>query len=81
MGERVDPTSSSSSPLAKAGGRWRLARRWRLPRRRARLASCPVCHGGVAPDDALGLIGGRVAHAECALVSWLGPGRLSAELR
>jgi hypothetical protein len=48
--------------------------------RRLQLGSCPVCHGRVQPDDALGLVGRSVAHAECALVSWLGPGRLSREL-
>jgi hypothetical protein len=34
----------------------------------------------VRPDDALGIVGRSVAHAECALVRWLGPGRLSREL-
>jgi hypothetical protein len=56
---------------------------WRWLRRRSglRMGSCPVCHGRVQPDDALGLVGSTVAHAECALVSWLGPGLLSRELR
>jgi hypothetical protein len=34
----------------------------------------------VRRDDALGIVGRSVAHAECALVSWLGTGRLSREL-
>ncbi|HEV7584208.1 MAG TPA: hypothetical protein VGO14_00355 [Solirubrobacteraceae bacterium] len=58
----------------------RITARWLRPRSAPRLGSCPVCHGRVQPDDALGLVGSSVAHAECALVSWLGPGRLSREL-
>jgi hypothetical protein len=38
----------------------------------ARLRRCPVCHASVGRDDAVGLFGGRVAHAECALLRWLG---------
>jgi hypothetical protein len=34
----------------------------------------------VRADDALGLVGHSMAHAECTLVSWLGPGNLSREL-
>jgi hypothetical protein len=34
----------------------------------------------VLRDDAIGIVGRSVAHAECALVSWLGAGRLSREL-
>ncbi|HEX4188773.1 MAG TPA: hypothetical protein VHY83_12825 [Solirubrobacteraceae bacterium] len=60
--------------------RWSLRIRWPGSHGRAALGRCPVCHGRVQPDDALGLMGSRVAHAECALVSWLGPGRLSREL-
>jgi hypothetical protein len=56
------------------------AGRWPARRFGRKLGSCPVCHGRVRPDDALGLVGRTVAHAECALVSWLGPGRLSREL-
>jgi hypothetical protein len=40
--------------------------------RGSRLRSCPACHASVGPDDAVGLLGGRVAHAECALLQWLG---------
>jgi hypothetical protein len=32
---------------------------------------CPVCGTLVGLDDALGVIGGELAHAECALVDWL----------
>ena len=68
------------APERKAARGLRLAARWLRSRGGPRLGSCPVCHGRVQPDDALGLIGTSVAHAECALVSWLGPGGLSREL-
>lgn len=32
---------------------------------------CPICGTLVGPGDALGSIGGKPAHAECALVDWL----------
>lgn len=32
---------------------------------------CPICGTRVAPDDALGVLDGAPAHAECALVHWL----------
>lgn len=60
---------------------WKLTGRWRRSRRRLELGSCPVCHGRVGADDALGLVDHSVAHAECALVSWLGPGRLLRDLQ
>lgn len=67
---------------AAASTRSRLRLRIRRPRRQGprSLGSCPVCRGRVREDDALGLVGSTVAHAECALVSWLGAGRLSREL-
>ena len=34
-------------------------------------ARCPICGTLVGPEDALGVIGGELAHAECALVDWL----------
>ena len=37
-----------------------------------RHVTCEVCGTGVYPDDALGAVDGRVTHAECALVRWLG---------
>jgi len=42
-------------------------------RRNSRLsrARCPICGTLVGPGDALGLVGGAPAHAECALVDWL----------
>ena len=40
--------------------------------RTAKQRRCPVCHASVGQDDAVGLLGGRVAHAECALLRWLG---------
>jgi hypothetical protein len=55
---------------------WKLVGRWLRSRRHLQLGSCPVCHGRVRADDALGLVDRSVAHAECALVSWLGPGLL-----
>jgi hypothetical protein len=53
-------------------GRRRCVRRVAPRRRRpaARLR-CPVCSTVVLPDDALGLVGGELAHAECALAHWL----------
>ena len=46
----------------------------RRPARRliGRALSCPVCGARVRGDDALGVVEGRAAHAECALVLWLG---------
>jgi len=66
---------------AQADGGCKLTRRWLRTRRRSQLGSCPVCHGRVRADDALGLVDRSVAHAECALVNWLGPGRLLRELQ
>jgi len=40
--------------------------------RPARLRRCAVCHASLLPDDALGIFGGTLAHAECALFGWLG---------
>lgn len=34
-------------------------------------ARCAICGMRVGRDDALGLIRGRPAHAECALMHWL----------
>ena len=34
-------------------------------------ARCPICATRVCADDALGVIDGESAHAECALVHWL----------
>jgi hypothetical protein len=42
---------------------------------------CPVCHGLVGEDDAVGLLGSRFAHAECVLVRWLGDAEGSSSLR
>ncbi|HEV2923705.1 MAG TPA: hypothetical protein VGW98_06710 [Solirubrobacteraceae bacterium] len=69
----------SQAQAARTWGSWRSSGRWAILRRR-RLGSCPVCHGRVLRDDAIGIVGRSVAHAECALVSWLGAGRLSREL-
>ena len=38
---------------------------------RRRREHCPLCETLVGVDDAVGIIGDRIAHAECALVSWL----------
>lgn len=52
-------------------------RRSRLPALRraapppARGLACPLCGSGVLDDDAIGLLGDEIAHAECALVHWL----------
>jgi len=35
-------------------------------------ARCPVCGTCVREDDALGLAGGHIAHAECVLHDWAG---------
>jgi hypothetical protein len=64
--------------------RWTRTRPQRSDRGRRRLESdaeerpdrmpsarCPICATRVGPDDALGLIDGGRAHAECALVHWL----------
>jgi hypothetical protein len=58
-------------PQRSDRGRWRLEsdadeRPDRMPS-----ARCPICATRVGPDDALGLIDGEPAHAECALVHWL----------
>jgi hypothetical protein len=73
-----DPRATAREGTTARG--LRTAGRWLRARSAPRLGDCPVCHGRVRPDDALGLVGRSVAHAECALVSWLGPGRLSREL-
>ena len=73
-----DPSERAREGMAARG--LRLPGRWLRARGAPQLGSCPVCHGRVQPDDALGLVGRNVAHAECALVSWLGPGLLSREL-
>ena len=39
--------------------------------RRGRRERCPLCGTLVGVDDTVGIIGHRIAHAECALVSWL----------
>jgi hypothetical protein len=70
---------ASQTQAAGARGSGRPSGRWAILRR-LQLGSCPICHGRVRRDDALGIVGRSVAHAECALVSWLGSGRLSREL-
>jgi hypothetical protein len=35
---------------------------------------CPVCLTSVRDEDAIGLIGDTIGHAECVLVSWVGCG-------
>jgi hypothetical protein len=35
---------------------------------------CPVCLTSVQDEDAVGLVGDRVGHAECVLVRWIGSG-------
>jgi hypothetical protein len=76
----TDPIRRASpAQAAKARRTWLSSGRWHFLRR-LQLGSCPVCHGRVRSDDALGLVDRSVAHAECALVSWRGPGQLSREL-
>jgi hypothetical protein len=41
-----------------------------------KLGRCPVCGLCVRADDAIGLVGSRVSHAECALARWNGFGAL-----
>jgi len=63
---------------------WPLASRAQKRRIRKPTARCPICGTRVAPDDALGVLDGAPAHAECALVHWLRtsiPGTQQAEPR
>ncbi len=46
-------------------------RGFELGLRRGRRERCPLCGTLVGVDDTVGIIGHRIAHAECALVSWL----------
>jgi hypothetical protein len=54
-----------------------LLRAARAPRAGER---CPVCDTIVLGDDAIGLVSGHCAHAECALHAWAEdrPGRRNA---
>jgi hypothetical protein len=52
-------------------GRSGLARSSDQRNSRVAAARCPICGTLVGPGDALGLIDGELAHAECALVDWL----------
>lgn len=53
---------------------WAHGQRVRLRRLGSRRAiRCDVCGMSVLPEDAIGLVNGRIAHAECALVRLLGP--------
>ena len=49
--------------------KWPVHHRW--ARRRRTHPACPLCGTSVYGDDAVGVIEGSVAHAECALVHWL----------
>jgi hypothetical protein len=44
--------------------------------RSGRYPRCPVCGTVVGRDDALGIVDGRFAHAECTLLSWTAADRL-----
>jgi hypothetical protein len=41
-------------------------------RERVKLGNCPICGLSVRGDDAIGLVGSRLGHAECALARWSG---------
>lgn len=65
-------THSFIGPRPRAGRKRRWSQRmlWGA-RSHSRPRRCPVCRTRVRADDALGLVGSRIAHAECALVQWL----------
>jgi hypothetical protein len=42
---------------------------------------CPICGTRLLNDDPLGVCGGQVAHAECALIHWLAEEHVHASNR
>jgi hypothetical protein len=62
-------------PFTHARDRWapQLARlSFRASGRVLSATACAICGTHVRRGDAIGLVAGRVTHAECALVHWLG---------